>query len=119
MEHEAIGCTEDTQHAAARLSLREIAERFASPLTEEHAWAVLYQLVQKFARQNGRESFDGSSRDLFYKFKCSDPTYPPAVALTLEAVMMSEDGLVYFEEDKSTANRQDGECTFALLFIFA
>ena len=80
MESESPGLTEAKQ-LLARVSLREIARRFASPLTEEHAWAVLYQLTQRFMRQ--RENFERGSIDVFKSSR---------VVINLEGVLLSEDG---------------------------
>ena len=42
MEHRVI-----SGHRAGGLTLGEIARRFASPLTEEHAWAVCHQCAKR------------------------------------------------------------------------
>ena len=82
MEIESPGFTEAKQ-LSARVSLKEIAKRFASPLTEEHAWAILYQLTQRFMRQ--RENFERGN-NLFRS------NQDRRVVINLESVLLSEDG---------------------------
>ena len=69
------------QYTDVRLSLNDIAKRFASPLTEEHAWAILYQLTRKFARQIAGSGVDRG----------------PEVLISLEGVSLSGDGEVFFK----------------------
>lgn len=84
MDGESPSFTEAKQ-LSVRVSLKEIARRFASPLTEEHAWAVLYQLTQRFLRQ--RENFErGCSR--------SNQNQSGRVVINLDSVLLSEDGEV-------------------------
>ena len=87
MESQSPGNTEAKQ-MSARVSLKEIANRFASPLTEEHAWAVLYQLAQRFMRQTAdRDNFERESRS-----NCLMGDQDRRLVLTLEGVLLSEDG---------------------------
>lgn len=81
------------------LSLKEIARRFASPLTEEHAWAVLHQLARRFSRQIDRNNFAGGSRG-----ETND--HDLLVVLTLEGVSLSENGEVDVKEVKPVRSRQ-------------
>ena len=98
MESERTGFSEAKQ-LSARVSLKEISKRFASPLTEEHAWAVLYQLTQRFMRQ--RTNFERQSNPLIRN-------QDSHVVITLDSVLLSEDGEI---EVKTTRKRPnwDGE----------
>ena len=82
MENESPGFTE-AKMLSARVSLKEIAKRFASPLTEEHAWAVLYQLTQRFMRQ--RDNFERGNNH----FRSNQDR---RVVINLESVSLSEYG---------------------------
>lgn len=84
MDGESQGFAEAKQ-LSVRVSLKEIARRFASPLTEEHAWAVLYQLTQRFLRQ--RENFERGSN--LYR---SNQNQSGRIVINLDTVLLSEDG---------------------------
>jgi hypothetical protein len=99
MESEISGLTEAKQ-LPVRVSLKEIARRFASPLTEEHAWAVIYQLTQRFLRQ--RESFERGGINPSYR---SNQNRNSRVVINLESVLLSEDG----EVDVKTRKRPTWE----------
>lgn len=86
MDGESPGFAE-TKQLSVRVSLKEIARRFASPLTEEHAWAVLYQLTQRFMRQ--RENFERGCS--LYR---SNQNQSGRVMINLDSVLLSEDGEV-------------------------
>ena len=108
MEGELNGYAEEIHHhTVARVSLKEILHRFASPLSEEHAWAVLYQIVQKFARHD-RESF-GASPALYKTDELRHLCCSAEAVLTLEGVSLSEDGEVFIEKLNSKRRRYDGE----------
>ena len=83
------------EYVTARLSLKELATRLASPLTEEHAWAILHQLSQKFARQLGFASGGYSHQKVEEGLRA-----PSNVRLNLNGVAISENGEVYLEESK-------------------
>ena len=83
------------EYVTTRLSLKELATRLASPLTEEHAWAILHQLAQKFARQLGFASGSCSRQ------KTKEGSQAPgSIRLSLDGVALLEDGEVYLEESK-------------------
>ena len=83
-----------SEYVTARLSLKELAKRLASPLTEEHAWAILHQLAQKFARRLGFANGTCSRQ------KTEGLRAPGSIRLSLDGVALSEDGEVYLEEIK-------------------
>lgn len=99
MENESRPGFTEAKHPSARVSLKEIANSFASPLTEEHAWAVLYQLTQRFMRH--RENFErGITGNNPFRSNSN------RAVINLESVLLSEDGGV---EVKMIRKRQTWE----------
>ena len=87
---------ERLDYVAARLSLKDLAKRLAAPLTEEHAWAILHQLAQSFAKRG-----DGSSRSCKTAADIARlRPLPGSVRLSLDRVSLSEDGEIHLEELK-------------------
>ena len=91
------------QYTTVRLSLQDIAKSFASPLTEEHAWAILYQLAQKFARQIAGSSSNPHAAAYVQAGR------RPEVLISLEGVSLCGDGEIYFKPVRKS-RRMEGVC---------
>lgn len=90
-------CFSEAKQLSVRVSLKEIAKRFASPLTEEHAWAVLYQLTQRFMRRGA--NFVRQSNLL-------RSNQDSRAVITLESLLLSENGEIEVKTVRKRPNRE-------------